>query len=68
MKHVIAYVAALFGILVLGCIVARAEATCQIAATVDDPSGARLPAIEITATQTALGLVRSVITNEICSE
>ena len=38
--------------------------TAQISGTVTDPSGAVLPGVEITATQTATGLVRATITNE----
>src|SRR5262245_30151002 len=38
--------------------------TAQISGTVSDPSGAVLPGVEITATQTATGLTRTTITNE----
>src|SRR5437870_1440647 len=41
-----------------------AQATAQIAGTVRDQSGAVLPGVQVTATQTATGLMRSVITNE----
>src|SRR5262249_1020778 len=41
-----------------------AQGTAQISGVVTDSSGARLPGVEITATQTARGLVRTVITNE----
>src|SRR5207237_7007789 len=41
-----------------------AQATAQIAGTVRDQSAAVLPGVQVTATQTATGLARSVITNE----
>jgi len=43
---------------------AWAQGTAQISGTVVDPTGARLPGAEITATQTATGTVRNVISNE----
>jgi hypothetical protein len=43
---------------------AWAQGTSQISGTVMDGSGARLPGAEVTATQTATGTVRSVVTNE----
>jgi hypothetical protein len=41
-----------------------AQNTAQINGTVTDPTGAVLPGVEITATQTATSLVRTVVTNE----
>ena len=41
-----------------------AQSTAQINGTVKDPSGAILPGVEVTATQTETGLTRMVITNE----
>src|SRR5438876_7201780 len=41
-----------------------AQATAQISGTVRDQSGAVLPGVEITATQTSTGISRSTITNE----
>ena len=38
--------------------------TGQISGRVTDPTGAVLPGVEVTATQTETGLVRSVVTNE----
>ena len=49
---------------VLSCDFAWAQATAQIGGTVRDQSGAVLPGVEITATQTETGLVRKTITNE----
>ena len=57
----------LFGIwltLAFTCASVWAQGTAQISGTVVDPSGARLPGVQVTATQTATGQVRSVISNE----
>jgi hypothetical protein len=43
---------------------AWAQATAQISGTVRDPSGAVLPGVEITATQTSTGISRSTVSNE----
>src|SRR5690349_3185706 len=52
----------IFGV---GCAAARAQgATAQISGTVTDQSGAVLPGVEVTATQTAMGVSRNTITNE----
>ena len=40
------------------------QATAQISGTVKDQSGAVLPGVEVTATQTGTGIVRSTVTNE----
>src|SRR5881296_698664 len=45
-------------------VLAWAQATAQISGTVRDPSGAVLPGVEITATQTDTGIVRTTVTNE----
>jgi len=41
-----------------------AQATAQISGTVNDQSGAVLPGVELTVTQTATGISRATITNE----
>src|SRR5687767_11727262 len=41
-----------------------AQATAQISGTVRDQSGAVLPGVEVTATQTDTGIIRTTITNE----
>src|SRR5207248_2296458 len=41
-----------------------AQATGQISGTVRDQSGAVLPGVEVTATQTETGLLRTALTNE----
>src|SRR5947199_8691029 len=49
---------------VLSCGLASAQATAQISGTVRDQSGAVLPGVEITATQTQTGVVRTSVSNE----
>ncbi len=52
-------------ILVAGCALARGQgATAQISGTVTDQSGAVLPGVEITATQTETGVSRNTVSNE----
>src|SRR5437879_1921957 len=46
------------------CVEVRAQATAQIGGTVKDSSGAVLPGVEITATQTDTGISRMALTNE----
>src|SRR5689334_10189349 len=41
-----------------------AQATAQVSGTVHDQSGAVLPGVEVTATQTETGVVRMTVTNE----
>src|SRR5207249_107307 len=41
-----------------------AQATAQISGTVKDPSGAVLPGVTVTATQTDTGIVRMTVTND----
>src|SRR5262245_18224670 len=41
-----------------------AQATAQIAGTVRDQSGAVLPGVEVTATQTDTSVMRTAVTNE----
>src|SRR5437762_8343778 len=43
---------------------AWAQSTAQISGTVTDQSGAVLPGVEVTATETQTGLTRSVVSNE----
>src|SRR5438876_6175898 len=54
----------LFIIVVLCSGVVWGQATAQISGTVRDQSGAVLPGVEVTATQTDTGIARSVVTNE----
>src|SRR5438045_4388587 len=41
-----------------------AQATAQIGGTVKDQTGAVLPGVEVTATQTETGIARTAVTNE----
>src|SRR5439155_9226697 len=43
---------------------AWAQATAQISGTVRDQTGAVLPGVEVTATQTSTGITRSTVSNE----
>src|SRR5437660_8348283 len=52
-------------ILILSCSPAWAQATAQINGTVKDQTGALLPGVQVTATQTATGFARSAVTNEV---
>src|SRR5262245_51608203 len=56
----------LVGFFVCGgiCVELRAQATAQISGTVKDQSGAVLPGVEVTATQTDTGISRMTVTNE----
>ena len=48
----------------MSCLSVFAQSTAQLSGTVRDQSGAVLPGVEVTATQTATGLTRSVVSNE----
>ena len=48
----------------MSCLSVFAQSTAQLSGTVRDQSGAVLPGVEVTATQTATGLARTVLTNE----
>src|SRR5688572_20226740 len=57
----------LFGgmlVLTITCVDMWAQATAQITGTVRDQTGAVLPGVEVTATQTETGISRNTITNE----
>ena len=43
---------------------AWAQATAQISGRVQDPTGAVLPGVEVTATHTGTGIARTAVTNE----
>ena len=53
-----------FLISIMSCVSVFAQSTAQLSGTVKDQSGAVLPGVEVTATQTATGLARTVVTNE----
>ena len=63
MKHgTILLLSGLF--IISACAMVWAQATARIGGTVKDQSGAILPGVEITATQSDTGIVRTAITNE----
>src|SRR5205823_14697719 len=64
MKSAFLSLCSAFIICVLTSGTAWAQATAQISGTVKDQSGAVLPGVEVTATQTETGIARSAITNE----
>ena len=64
MKHVVFSVCSGALIVVLGSSMLWGQATAQISGTVRDQSGAVLPGVQITATQTETGISRSTVTNE----
>src|SRR5262245_16772201 len=43
---------------------ASAQSTAQVSGTVSDQTGAVLPGVEVTVTQTETGLTRTAVTNE----
>ena len=51
-------------LLIIGCCSAFAQATAEITGTVRDQSGAVLPGVEVTATQTDTSIARTGVTNE----
>src|SRR5438477_13139720 len=53
-----------FLISIVSCVSVFAQSTAQLSGTVRDQSGAVLPGVEVSATQTATGTGRTVVTNE----
>src|SRR6266704_5696050 len=53
-----------FFIVLMACGNVWAQATAQISGAVQDQSGAVLPGVEVTATQTETGISRMTVTNE----
>ena len=51
-------------VFVIACGDIWAQATAQIAGTVKDQTGAVLPGVEVTVTQTGTGIARTAVTNE----
>jgi hypothetical protein len=64
MKHLLSGLLLVLLMFVMTCCSVWAQATSQISGTVRDQSGAVLPGVEVTATQTDTGLSRSAVTNE----
>src|SRR5262249_41071718 len=51
-------------VMLFACVNVWSQSTAQISGTVTDPSGAVLPGVQITATQTDTGIVRTTISDE----
>ena len=64
MKRIVTGVFAAALVSVLTCGSVWGQATAQISGTAKDQSGAVLPGVEVTATQTATGLSRNAVTND----
>src|SRR2546421_4924143 len=64
MKRILIALMVSASISALTCTTAWAQATAQISGTVRDSSGAVLPGVEVTATQTETGISRTTVTNE----
>src|SRR5258706_15140674 len=64
MKRVVTVVFTVLLLSFLVCTSVWAQATAQISGTVRDQSGAVLPGVEITATQTETGIMRTTVSNE----
>src|SRR6266567_327929 len=64
MKRSLSVLSSILLLSVITCAVVWAQATAQINGTVRDQSGAVLPGVEITATQTETGISRTAITDE----
>jgi hypothetical protein len=64
MKRVVTRLSSFSIMFFLGCSLVWGQATAQISGTVRDQSGAVLPGVEITATQTETGVARNTVTNE----
>src|SRR5215467_4899971 len=64
MKHVVTVLGIALLICTFSSAKAWAQATAQISGTVHDQSGAVLPGVEVTATQTETGIARNTVTNE----
>jgi Carboxypeptidase regulatory-like domain/TonB dependent receptor-like, beta-barrel len=64
MKRMVSGVFSVFLISTITCGTVWAQATAQISGTARDQSGAVLPGVEVTATQTDTGVARTTVTNE----
>src|SRR5438477_3392376 len=64
MRRIVFLISTASLMLVLSCAQIWAQATAQISGTVKDQSGAVLPGVEVTATQTDTGIARMTVTNE----
>jgi hypothetical protein len=64
MKRIAGFAFAALLLSVLSCASVWGQATAQISGTVKDQTGAVLPGVEVTATQTETGVSRATVTNE----
>src|SRR5438552_5077262 len=64
MKRIVISLSSALLFVALYCGTIWAQATAQISGTVRDQSGAVLPGVEVTATQTETGIARNTISNE----
>src|SRR3954451_21183837 len=64
MKKALFSAFAVMFVLAITCADIWAQATAQITGTVKDQTGAVLPGVEVTATQTETGIARTAVTNE----
>src|SRR5580704_15248466 len=64
MKRSILSIALVTLVGVVACANALAQGSAQISGTVKDQSGAVLPGVEVTATQTETGIARAAVSNE----
>src|SRR5438552_3599887 len=64
MKRMVSGVFSIFLVSISTCGSVWAQATAQISGTARDQSGAVLPGVEVTATQTDTGVARNTVTNE----
>ena len=64
MKKALLIISSSFSLLLLFHSLLLAQSTAQISGTVKDESGAVLPGVEVNATQTETGVVRSTVSNE----
>src|SRR6476620_1830013 len=64
MKRILIVLGTVFLGSVLMCANVWGQATAQISGAVRDQSGAVLPGVEVMATQTDTGIIRSTVTNE----
>ena len=70
MKRFVLHTAEVLLLCAIGCGSVLAQATAQISGTVKDQTGAVLPGVEVTATQTETGLARSTVNSlvKLCAQ
>src|SRR5215467_12252244 len=64
MRRILTYLFSTLFMSAMACTALWAQATAQISGAVQDQSGAVLPGVEVTATQTETGISRMTVTNE----